>query len=46
VRNKIAIKIADLNKALVMMELGTSRDSQKMKIVMENLKTLTPLVHG
>ncbi|XP_011495514.1 PREDICTED: inositol monophosphatase 1-like [Ceratosolen solmsi marchali] len=36
----------DLNKALVMMELGTSRDSQKMKIVMENLKTLTPLVHG
>lgn len=36
----------DLNKALVMMEMGTSRDSQKMKIIMENLKTLTPLVHG
>ncbi|XP_001599426.1 inositol monophosphatase 1 [Nasonia vitripennis] len=36
----------ELNKALVMMELGTSRDPEKMRIVMENLKTMTPLVHG
>ncbi|XP_014216445.1 inositol monophosphatase 1 [Copidosoma floridanum] len=36
----------DLKKALVMMELGTSRDPEKMNVVMENLKILTPQVHG
>ncbi|KAG8041627.1 hypothetical protein G9C98_002920 [Cotesia typhae] len=36
----------ELKKALVMVELGTSRDPEKMKIVMENLKILTSKVHG
>lgn len=29
-----------------MMEMGTSRDTEKMKIVLENANNLTPQVHG
>lgn len=29
-----------------MMEMGTSRDPEKVKIVLENANILTPLVHG
>lgn len=36
----------ELRKALVMMEMGTSRDPEKMKIVLENASILTPQVHG
>ncbi|XP_057328136.1 inositol monophosphatase 1-like [Microplitis mediator] len=36
----------ELNKSLLMFEMGTSRDPEKMKIVMENLKILTSKVHG
>lgn len=36
----------ELRKALVMMEMGTSRDPEKMKIVLENASNLTPQVHG
>ncbi|OAD52759.1 Inositol monophosphatase 1, partial [Eufriesea mexicana] len=36
----------ELRKALVMMEMGTSRDPEKVKIVLENANNLTPLVHG
>ncbi|XP_043518001.1 inositol monophosphatase 1-like isoform X2 [Frieseomelitta varia] len=36
----------ELRKALVMMEMGTSRDPEKMKIVLENANNLTPQVHG
>ena len=36
----------ELRKALVMMEMGTSRDTEKMKIVLENANILTPQVHG
>ncbi|XP_043261586.1 inositol monophosphatase 1-like [Colletes gigas] len=36
----------ELRKALVMMEMGTSRDPEKMKIVLENANNLTPKVHG
>ncbi|XP_058808188.1 inositol monophosphatase 1-like [Phymastichus coffea] len=35
-----------LNKSLMMMETGTSRDPEKMKVVMDNIQTLTPLIHG
>ncbi|KZC12080.1 Inositol monophosphatase 1, partial [Dufourea novaeangliae] len=36
----------ELRKALVMMEMGTSRDPEKMKVVLENATNLPPLVHG
>ncbi|XP_015607059.1 inositol monophosphatase 1 [Cephus cinctus] len=36
----------ELSKALIMLEMGTSKDPEKMKIVMENLHVLTPQVHG
>ncbi|XP_053970962.1 inositol monophosphatase 1-like [Hylaeus anthracinus] len=39
-------EVTELRKALVMMEMGTSRDPEKMKIVLENANNLTPKVHG
>ncbi|XP_078042878.1 inositol monophosphatase 1 [Augochlora pura] len=36
----------ELRKALVMMEMGTSRDPEKMKVVLENATNLPPQVHG
>ncbi|XP_061933737.1 inositol monophosphatase 1 isoform X2 [Apis cerana] len=36
----------ELRKALIMMEMGTSRDPEKMKIVLENANILAPHVHG
>lgn len=36
----------ELRKALLMMEMGTSRDPEKMKVVLENLNILIPQVHG
>ncbi|KAL0112222.1 hypothetical protein PUN28_011942 [Cardiocondyla obscurior] len=36
----------DLRKALVMIEMGTSRDPEKTKIVLQNLELLAPRVHG
>ncbi|XP_014237002.1 inositol monophosphatase 1-like [Trichogramma pretiosum] len=43
------IRVSDekaLSKALVMMEMGTSRDPEKVRVVMENLRAIVPLVHG
>lgn len=37
---------SELNKALVMVEMGTSRDAEKLKIVLENIALLTARVHG
>ncbi|KAG7191174.1 hypothetical protein KM043_013970 [Ampulex compressa] len=39
-------KEKELGKALLMVETGTSRDPEKMKIVLENVNLLTPKVHG
>lgn len=36
----------ELHKALVMMEMGTSRDPEKMKVVLQNITLLTSRVHG
>ncbi|KOC67440.1 Inositol monophosphatase 1 [Habropoda laboriosa] len=36
----------ELRKALVMMEMGTSRDPEKMKVVLENANNLISQVHG
>lgn len=47
--NKKAIKVSgekEMKKSLIMVEMGTSRDPEKMKIVMENLQILTCKVHG
>ncbi|XP_071560858.1 inositol monophosphatase 1 [Temnothorax nylanderi] len=36
----------ELRKALVMVEMGTSRDPEKLKIVLQNIALLTARVHG
>ncbi|XP_063986994.1 inositol monophosphatase 1-like [Diachasmimorpha longicaudata] len=36
----------ELGKTLLMAEMGTSRNAEKMKAVMENLQILVPKVHG
>ncbi|XP_011861805.1 PREDICTED: inositol monophosphatase 1-like [Vollenhovia emeryi] len=36
----------ELCKALLMVEMGTSRDPEKMKIVLQNITLLTARVHG
>lgn len=36
----------ELSKSLIGYEFGTSRDTAKMKVVMENMNILTPIVHG
>lgn len=36
----------ELRKALVMLEVGTSRDPEKLKIVLQNITLLTAHVHG
>jgi myo-inositol-1(or 4)-monophosphatase len=36
----------DLSKALVMVEFGTNRESDKVKVIMENLNTLVRKTHG
>jgi len=36
----------ELRKALVMAEMGTSRDPEKLKIVLQNITVLTANVHG
>lgn len=36
----------ELAKALVMVEMGTSRDPEKMKNVRENMSVLIPQIHG
>lgn len=36
----------ELRKALIMVEMGTSRDPEKMKVVLQNINMLTPQVHG
>ncbi|RZB45733.1 Inositol P domain containing protein, partial [Asbolus verrucosus] len=47
--NEKKIKVSgetNLNKALVMMEFGTSRDPQKMEVVAANQEILMKEVHG
>lgn len=36
----------DLSSALLMLENGTSRDPEKIKVVCENQQKLVPLIHG
>lgn len=36
----------DLRKALLMLEMGTSRDPDKLQVVLQNLTLLTSRVHG
>ncbi|XP_059476088.1 inositol monophosphatase 1 [Neocloeon triangulifer] len=38
--------VKDLSKALLSYEVGTSRDPEKMKVVLKNVNTLVPLAHG
>lgn len=38
--------VSELGKALAMVEMGTSRDPEKMKNVMENMLHMVPLIHG
>ncbi|KAK7865358.1 hypothetical protein R5R35_006839 [Gryllus longicercus] len=38
--------VKDLEKGLLAMEFGTSRDPEKMAVVMENTQILLPLLHG
>lgn len=47
--NGAPIRVSDtkeLRKALIMVEMGTSRDLEKMKVVFQNINILTPQVHG
>ena len=37
--------IEELNKSQVITEFGSSRDAEKLGIVIENMKTLIPKVH-
>lgn len=39
-------KERDLTKALVMVEFGTNREGEKVKVIMENLNNLIRKVHG
>nr|CAD7462419.1 unnamed protein product [Timema tahoe] len=41
-----ASKETELSKCLLGVEFGTSRDQEKMAVVMHNINTLVPLVHG
>jgi len=43
---KLLIPITELSKALLSYEVGTSRDPEKMKVVLKNVNTLVPLAHG
>lgn len=44
---KISVsKERDLSKALVMVEFGTNRNSDKINIIMENLNKLVRKTHG
>ncbi|KAF7385697.1 hypothetical protein HZH66_011539 [Vespula vulgaris] len=36
----------ELRKALIMVEMGTSRDPEKMKVVFQNVNILIPQIHG
>ncbi|XP_034938791.1 inositol monophosphatase 1-like [Chelonus insularis] len=36
----------DISKALVMIEMGTSRDPEKMEVVLENTKNMISKIHG
>jgi hypothetical protein len=38
--------IPELSKSLIGFELGASRDTERIKLVLENVNTLTPLVQG
>lgn len=38
--------VKELSKALIFMETGTSRDPEKVKVVLENVAKLIPKVHG
>ncbi|XP_026472322.1 inositol monophosphatase 1 isoform X2 [Ctenocephalides felis] len=47
--NGKAIKVSqevELEKALLVVEFGTSKNPEKMKNVMENFQKITPIVHG
>lgn len=39
-------KQTELRKSLLMIEAGTDRDVEKMKVVLNNICNLTPKVHG
>lgn len=39
-------KVTDPSKALLMTEAGTSRDIDKMNVILQNYNKLIPLVHG
>ncbi|XP_049812988.1 inositol monophosphatase 2-like [Schistocerca nitens] len=41
-----ASKETELSKALLLVEMGTSRDPEKLKVVLENVTELVPIVHG
>ncbi|XP_029169753.1 inositol monophosphatase 1-like [Nylanderia fulva] len=36
----------ELNKSLLLVEIGTSRDPEKVEIILQNVKILIPRVHG
>lgn len=36
----------ELSKSLIGFEFGTSRDSERTKLILDNMTTLTPVVHG
>ena len=38
--------ISDISSALIMIEGGTSRDPEKIKMVNENFEILIPRMHG
>jgi hypothetical protein len=42
----VLFSIPELSKSLIGFELGASRDVERIKLVLENMNTLTPLVHG
>jgi hypothetical protein len=42
----VLFSIPDLSKSLIGFEFGASRDMERLKVVVENMNTLMPRVHG
>jgi hypothetical protein len=45
-RVNVLFSVPELSKSLIGFEFGTSRDSERTKLILDNMTTLTPVVHG
>lgn len=40
------IVISELRNSLIMLEMGTSRDPEKLEVILQNIRILTERAHG